>query len=968
MEVSNFRLTIAYLSVIAMKLSRLKQSFSFLFATKLKPNVARDRGIPLKMLLLVPFLLQIFIVVGLVGWFSFRNGQHTIDKLVDRLRGEIFDEVEHHLEDSFSSSTYIDRLNRQAFELEMLTFTNTEDTKQKFLKQLQVFKDVEGIYFASAAGQFIRVSRQQGNSFSADLPTQTKDIRSPHSIDRISINDKGKFERFLKTYNFDPRWTQWYKNATAVGGSKAISIVPNEDNPQELVMLVNSPLYLNDKLIGTIGVSQSLKHISGHLQTHNKTESGEVFVIEPNGYLIASSTLEPLTVKTANETHRVSILNSSDPKIRATGKFLQSQFFDLGQIKTEQKLSFTFNNTKQLVKVRPWQNDLGLDCLVVMTMPASDFMSEAKLDRSVTIAICLLALSIATVTSLLTAEAIAKPIGRLSILSKAIASKKKMVGLEDHLQQQLSFNNIHEVRVLSRSFYDMISQLQEWIELLELRVSERTSELTVAKESAELANRSKSDFLTNMSHEVRTPLNAILGFCQLMQRDNSLSQEHQESLTIVIRSGEHLLSLINDVLDLSKIEAGRAALWETDFDLHTTLQNVVGMLQLRAEAKGLELWCEIAPEVPQFIHADEKKLRQVLINLIGNSIKFTERGRIVLKAGVMQSETVSLISEIEVLEFAIEDTGVGIAANEIDMLFQPFTQSKSGRDSQQGTGLGLSLTKQFVEIMAGDISVRSQLDRGSCFTFHIPIQVADSAQIAPTKEYRKVIKLQPNQPEYRILVVDDRWENRQLMFKLLADVGFEVRMAKHGKEAVEIWESWDSHLIWMDMRMPVMNGYEAVEAIRSHVKGQATVIIALTASTFEEERMLILSAGCDDFVRKPFLEATIFEKLQVHLGVEYIYEDLQSPSSAPTLLELDGETLTVMPLDWLLEFQQAAMELDREKIEELLDRISSEHDRLPRAISQLVDNFEFDRLISHTQDAIEQLTETTDILQEAREV
>jgi signal transduction histidine kinase/DNA-binding response OmpR family regulator len=945
-----------------MKLSRLKQSFSSLFATKLKPDMARDRGIPLKMLLLVPFLLQIFIVVGLVGWFSFRNGQYAVDKLTDRLRGEIFDGVEHHLEDSLSFSTQVDHLNRQNFGLETIDFNDTKAVKQKFLGQLQVFNKIEGLYFASVEGQFIRVSRQQGNNFFVDLPPKTKNTRSPHLIERIVTDDQGNFKHFLKTYNFDPRQTEWYKNVTALENHKTISIVPDEDNPQELVILVNVPLYRNDELIGTIGYSQSLQRISEHLQTDNKTESGTIFVIEPNGYLMASSTLEPLTAKTVNEIRRISMLNSSDPRIRATGKFLQNKFFDFSQIKTEQKLYFTFNNEKQFVTIRPWQNNLGLNCLVVMTIPASDFMNEAKLDQSVTVAICLLALGIATLMSLLTASAIASPIRRLSTLSQAIASKKKMVGLEDHLQQQLTFNHIHEVRVLSHSFYDTISQLQEWIELLELRVRERTTELTEAKERAELANRSKSDFLANMSHEVRTPLNAILGFCQLMQRDNSLSQEHQESLTIIIRSGEHLLSLINDVLDLSKIEAGCAALWETDFDLHTTLENVVGMLQLRAEAKGLELWCEIAPEVPQFIRTDEKKLRQVLINLIGNSIKFTERGRVVLKVGVMQSETVSLISEIEVLEFAIEDTGVGIAANEIEMLFQPFTQSKSGRDSQQGTGLGLSITKQFVEIMAGSIDVKSELNKGSCFTFHVPVQVADSSQVVPIKEYRKVIKLKADSPSYRILVVDDRLENRQLMFKLLADVGFEVRMAEHGKEAVEIWESWEPHLIWMDMRMPVMNGYEAVEAIRSHVKGQATIIIALTASTFEEERILILSAGCDDFVRKPFLETTIFEKLQFYLRVEYLYEDLQSNSSAPTLLELDGETLTVMPLDWLLELQQAAVELDREQIEELLGQISAEYEHLPCAIVQLVDNFEFDRLISHTKDAIDRVKETADIL------
>jgi signal transduction histidine kinase/CheY-like chemotaxis protein len=936
-----------------MKLSRLKQSFSSLLVVK-QSNVKKDRGIPLKMLLFVPFLLQIFIVVGLVGWFSFRNGQQAVDILADRLRTQIGDKVEHHLQDTLASPQQIDRLNLQAFELGLIDFNNADIAKSKFLQQLKIF-DVSQIYFASNAGDFFQVSRDLDGSFTWDISAAPQDDRQSDTIDKSNLEDNGEIDRLLKTYRYDPRHTTWYKSATEIEDKerKTSSIVFNEEYPQDLYISINSPLYRQGKLVGTIGVSQSLKRVSEYLQAINSSESGEVFVIERSGYLIATSNSEKLTTTTPKGTLRVSVLNSNNPLIQATGKFLQSQFFDLQQIKTTQKLQFTFNNEKQFVEVRPWRDKTGLDCLLVVTIPASDFMGELKVDRNITIAVCCLAFGIATLTTMLTSELIARPIRHLGELSTAIALKKTMIGLEDHLQQQIASNTIHEVRLFSRFFSEMVFQLQESIDRLESEVRERTSELSKAKETAEFANRSKSDFLTNMSHEVRTPLNAILGFCQLMQRDDSLSKEHQENLEIVIRSGEHLLSLINDVLDLSKIEAGRYSLWESDFDLYNLIQNVAGMLTLRAETKGLDFWFEIARDVPQYIRADEKKLRQVLINLLGNSIKFTEQGKISLNVRLIPAETISLVSDVEVLEFSIEDTGMGIATEELDLLFEPFTQSRSGRESQQGTGLGLSLTKQFIKIMNGEISVRSQIDKGSCFTFHIPVQISDSCQVIQTEERRRVLGLQPNQPIYRILVVDDRWENRQLMLQLLKTVGFEVKTAEQGKEAVAIWDSWDPQLIWMDMRMPVMNGYEAVEAIRSHVKGQATTIIALTASTFEEERILILSAGCDDFVRKPFLESTIFEKMQLHLGVEYIYEDSDPATTSPTLLELNEEALEVMPVDWLLQLQQAATELDREKIERLLELIPPEHQTLERAIVQLVNDFEFDRLIYYTKGAIE---------------
>lgn len=465
-------------------------------------------------------------------------------------------------------------------------------------------------------------------------------------------------------------------------------------------------------------------------------------------------------------------------------------------------------------------------------------------------------------------------------------------------------------------------------------------ELKKAKRAAESASLSKSAFLTSMSHELRTPLNAILGFANLLIQDKNISHKQRNNLKIINNSSEHLLSIINDILEISRIETGLLRLNRSNVDLYAMLIDIKEMFIFRIQENNLQFKLDYKENLPRYIETDESKLRQVITNLIDNAVKFTKKGKITFNIETCSSRPGDKPGESR-LAFRVIDTGIGIDEKEIENIFKPFEQGIKGNNKNDGTGLGLYISREYARMMGGDLLVNSRTGRGSEFCLEIKIKSGDKNAIIEKIDDRAVAGLEPGQEKRRILVVDDKQSNRELLSQTISKTGFDVREAADGREAVKITEQWNPHLIWMDMLMPVMDGYQATRIIKSgkqaHIK-----IIALSAHVFKEHKKQVMDAGCDDFVLKPFKEREIFDIMQKHLGIKYIYRE---NSLLPDKASYNINIKVNLDEKLLKELEYGVTTGDPQQVEKIIEKIETDDPKLANILSNMAEEFEYEKIL-----------------------
>jgi signal transduction histidine kinase/CheY-like chemotaxis protein len=709
------------------------------------------------------------------------------------------------------------------------------------------------------------------------------------------------------------------------------------DNPPTPIIYFSTPIY--DRSDKFRGVVVSTVYAASFLQRLSVTQ-GQVYLADQDGFYLAHPDPQRTFGRergtgytaAADFAHTYATLHNSGQDTATELDAAQAEVVAL------QKLHFDPLHPK-----RYW--------LLIRTLPEDAVLGPVRTLGGLVLGVALAVMCIVALLALRLARGFTRPIIELTGVAKQI-SQTDLPRLVESLgrvaagdvtarfelsAQPVAVRSADEVGQLGRAFNAMTASLRE----AHIRLAQTQEHLRLQKEAAEAANQAKSTFLSNMSHELRTPLNAVLGFAQLLKLAPDATGQQIESLNIITRSGEHLLNLINNILDISKIESGHVLLEESATDLHQLIHEMRSLMYVKAKEKGLDFSLVQSPDFPRHAQVDAGKLRQVLINLLGNAIKFTQAGGVILQARV----AAWMPGQSARIRFEVKDSGPGIQAEDLGRIFKPFEQLTNQHVTEPGTGLGLTICKQYVELMNGQLGVSSEPGKGSVFYFEIPVALLPDEEVPAESPRGRVIGIEEGSQGLRLLIVEDQPENRLLLFKLLQPLGFELRQASNGQEAVELFEQWHPHLIWMDIRMPVMDGREATRRIKQTETGANTKIIALTAHALEEERREILASGCDDFLRKPYRDWEIFAALTKHLGIRFRYADECHPGIEQKACALSVDQFDALPQEITNDLLKAVELLDSPRILEVIHRIGDMDQDLAMRLRDMVKNLQYKELL-----------------------
>ncbi len=909
---------------------------------KLKKSAIGKRfsHVSLRTVLIVPFVLQIFAAVGLTGYLSLRNGQQAVNDLASRLQNEVSLRIDQHLKSYLDTARYLAQINGDAIDLGLLNPQSQEQLGHFFWKQMQLY-NVGYISLATKTGDFTGAGYDTGDS----IIINESSLRNNGNRDDYfykTDNSGNRIHLFNIYHNYEFEKEAWYAQTVQAGKPIWSDIYQWKVQPFPLAISANRPVYdKNKNLIGVIGIDQRLSQISDFLRELKVSSSGKTFILERTGLIVASSSTELPYTLVNDKPQRLKAIEIPDHLIQSAAKYLQQNFGSFREIKEGQQLEFRIKGDKQFVQVTPWKDKWGLDWLVVVVVPESDFMAQINANTRTTILLCLGALGVAIALGIYTSRWISQPILRLGQASEAIASGE--------LDQQVEASPVNELGVLSNSFNRMAQQLRESFatlektnQELEIRVEERTAELTESKLVAEVANHAKSDFLANMSHELRTPLNGILGYAQILERSQTMTEPDQHGISIIHQCGSHLLTLINDILDLSKIESGKMELHPTAFHLPSFLQAVVEISRIKAEQKNIKFNYEPTANLPTGIIADDKRLRQVLLNLLGNAIKFTDNGSVNLEISARNNPSNSSLIQ---LNFRVRDTGVGMSSVQLEKIFLPFEQVGDESRKSEGTGLGLAITQKIIEMMDSSISVHSELGVGSLFEFEISCPVA--AEWMHSSSLTKTGKiLGYSGSKKQVLIVDDRWENRSVIVNLLEPLGFVMMEAENGREALEKIGELPPDLIITDLSMPVIDGWGLLSQVRQSENSKNIPIIVSSASVYEMDKQQSLAAGGDDFLSKLVQAEELYVLLVKHLELSWVYAETLTVQTANIAMQAEAEIVRppASELANLIEYARKGQMKGIEQELEKLNQSDAKYQFFVNQLNQLVKEFNIQKI------------------------